>query len=51
MITIGTIEGPGITPSNGDPQDMILDVITTSGTAVAADDPALVRRLPLYRER
>src|SRR5262249_31598065 len=30
--------GPGITPANGDPQDMILDVIAPSGAVVAVDD-------------
>ena len=33
---------PGVTPANGDPQDMILDVITPTGDVVAVDDPALV---------
>src|SRR5262249_29507864 len=37
--------GPGITPANGDPQDMILDVIAPSGAVVAVDDPALVEML------
>jgi uncharacterized protein YcbX len=37
--------GPGITPSNGDPQDMILDVITPSGSVIAVDDQALVKML------
>jgi MOSC domain-containing protein len=36
---------PGVTPADGDPQDMILDVITPSGTVVAIDDPALVKML------
>jgi len=33
---------PGVTPANGDPQDMILDVVTPTGAVVAVDDPALV---------
>ena len=37
--------GPGITPANGDPQDMVLDVITPAGAVVAVDDPALVEML------
>jgi uncharacterized protein YcbX len=36
---------PGITPANGDPQDMILDVVTPEGDVVAVDDPALVAML------
>jgi hypothetical protein len=36
---------PGITPANGDPQDMLLDVITPTGAVVAVDDPALVTML------
>jgi uncharacterized protein YcbX len=37
--------GPGITPANGDPNDLILDVVTPSGAVVAVDDPALVEML------
>lgn len=37
--------GPGITPANGDPGDLILDVVTPSGAVVAVDDPALVEML------
>jgi uncharacterized protein YcbX len=33
---------PGITPANGDPQDMVLDVVTPTGDVVVVDDPALV---------
>jgi len=36
---------PGVTPANGDPEDMILDVITPSGAVVAVDDPALIEML------
>jgi uncharacterized protein YcbX len=37
--------GPGITPANGEPQDMLLDVVTPTGDVVAVDDPALVDML------
>ncbi len=37
--------GPGITPANGDPNDLILDIVTPSGAVVAVDDPALVEML------
>ena len=36
---------PGITPANGDAEDMILDVVTPSGETVSVDDPALVEML------
>lgn len=36
---------PGITASNGDADDMILDVITPSGAVVSIDDPALLEML------
>jgi len=36
---------PGVTPANGDPQDMLLDVITPTGAVVSVDDPALVSML------
>jgi len=36
---------PGITPANGDLNDLILDVVTPSGAVVAVDDPALVAML------
>jgi uncharacterized protein YcbX len=36
---------PGVTPANGDPEDMILDVVTPSGAVVALDDPALMEML------
>ena len=37
--------GPGITPANGEAEDMRLDVVTPSGTVVAVDDPKLVEML------
>ncbi|MBA3711290.1 MAG: MOSC domain-containing protein [Pyrinomonadaceae bacterium] len=37
--------GPGITPANGDPNDLILDIVTPSGAVVAVDDPALIEML------
>ncbi len=36
---------PGVTPANGDPDDMILDIVTPSGAVVAADDPMLITML------
>ena len=36
---------PGITPANADPNDLILDVVTPSGTVVSIDDPALIEML------
>ncbi|MEO8435970.1 MAG: MOSC domain-containing protein [Pyrinomonadaceae bacterium] len=33
---------PGITPANGEPQDMLLDVVTPTGAVLPVDDPALV---------
>ncbi len=36
---------PGITPANGDAEDMILEVVTPSGAVVAVDDPALIEML------
>src|ERR1017187_5368913 len=36
---------PGVTPANAEPDDLILDVITPSGAAVAVDDPALIEML------
>jgi uncharacterized protein YcbX len=36
---------PGVTPANADPNDLILDVVTPSGTVVAVDDPALIEML------
>ncbi|MGA9994341.1 MAG: MOSC domain-containing protein [Pyrinomonadaceae bacterium] len=36
---------PGVTPANAEPNDLILDVVTPSGTVVAVDDPALIEML------
>lgn len=36
---------PGLTPANAEPNDLILDVITPSGSVVAVDDPALIEML------
>jgi hypothetical protein len=36
---------PGITPSNAEPDDLILDVVTPSGAVIAIDDPALIELL------
>jgi hypothetical protein len=36
---------PGVNPTNGDAEDMALDVVTPSGEIVAVDDPVLLRML------
>ncbi len=36
---------PGITPANGDENDLAMDVLTPSGRVLAIDDPALVELL------
>ena len=36
---------PGVTPANAAPNDLIVDVVTPSGTVVAVDDPALIEML------
>src|SRR5438552_14952349 len=36
---------PGVTPANGEPNDLTLDVVTPSGAVVAVDDPALIEML------
>lgn len=36
---------PGVTPANGDPEDMLLDIITPSGETLGVDDPTLIERL------
>lgn len=36
---------PGVTPANGDAEDMILDIVTPSGEIVSVDDPALLKLL------
>jgi uncharacterized protein len=36
---------PGVMPANGDPNDLILDIVTPSGAVVAVDDPTLVAML------
>jgi uncharacterized protein YcbX len=36
---------PGVTPANGDAEDMALDVVTPSGEIVSVDDPALIKLL------
>ena len=36
---------PGVTPANGDAEDMILEVVTPSGAVVAVDDPTLIKML------
>lgn len=37
--------GPGVTPANGEPNDLDLDVVTPSGSVVALDDPSLIEIL------
>jgi uncharacterized protein len=36
---------PGLTPANGDAEDMVLEVVTPSGKVVAVDDPTLIEML------
>src|SRR5215207_3901578 len=36
---------PGVTPANAEPGEMMLDVVTPSGTVVAIDSPALLEML------
>jgi hypothetical protein len=36
---------PGVMPANAEPEDMMLDVVTPSGTVVAIDNPALIEML------
>lgn len=36
---------PGVNPANADPNDLVIDVVTPSGTVVALDDPALLKML------
>lgn len=36
---------PGLTPANGDADDMVLEVVTPSGAILALDDPRLVEML------
>ena len=36
---------PGATPANAEPDELILDVVTPSGAALAIDDPALIEML------
>lgn len=36
---------PGLTPTNAEPKDFDLDIITPSGAAFAVDDPALLKML------
>ncbi len=36
---------PGVTPANGDAEDMILEVVTPSGAVVTVDDPILIQML------
>ena len=33
---------PGVTPVNGEPEDLLLDVVTLSGETIAVDDPKLI---------
>jgi uncharacterized protein YcbX len=36
---------PGVTPANGEAEDMALDVVTPSGEIISVDDPALIKLL------
>ncbi len=41
----GTVIAPGVTPANGDAEDMVLDIVTPSGEIVSIDDPELIKLL------
>jgi uncharacterized protein len=36
---------PGVTPANGDAEDMVLDIITPSGEIFCVDEPAIIKLL------
>ncbi len=36
---------PGVTPANGDDEDMALDIVTPAGEILSVDDPALIKLL------
>ena len=36
---------PGVTPANGEPEDLLLNVVTPSGETIAVDDPKLLEML------
>src|SRR4051812_12463546 len=36
---------PGVSPVNAEPNDLMVDVITPSGSVIAVDDPALIDML------
>jgi uncharacterized protein YcbX len=36
---------PGVTPADGDAEDMVLDIVTPSGEIVSVDNPALIKSL------
>jgi uncharacterized protein YcbX len=36
---------PGVTPANGDAEDMVLDIVMPSGEIVSVDNPALIKLL------
>ena len=44
-LTEATSIAPGVTPANGDAEDMVLDVVTPSGEIVSVDNPALIKLL------
>jgi hypothetical protein len=44
-LTEASAIAPGVTPANAEPDDLIVDVLTPSGAAVAVDDPALIEML------
>lgn len=44
-LTEATSIAPGVTPANGDAEDMVLDIVTPSGEIVSVDDPALLKLL------
>ena len=44
-LTEATSIAPGVTPANGEAEDMILDIVAPSGEIVSVDDPTLLKLL------
>ena len=44
-LTEATSIAPGVTPANGDAEDMLLDIVTPSGEIISIDDPAIIKLL------
>jgi hypothetical protein len=44
-LTEATSIAPGVTPANGEAEDMVLDIVTPSGEIISVDDPAIIKLL------